>query len=194
MRGLLLAIGLLLLGGTAVVWLAIPSDDSTSTVGESSTVSVESKPGPTTSTQASTGAGQTTTADAPTTPSDSTTVSKKTTETTTPAASRRTDAALALLVALGLALVLMGAFFDRITSIKAAGVEVSLGARLTEAIASKTTPETPEERAKVRAAYVLALERLTAGRGYDPPTSGGDDPVIDSAADAALRSVNADFE
>ena len=182
-------LGLVILGVTAALWL-LPAEDSTSTVAETSSVEVTSTPSPgagTTTGEASAGSGQST-------PSSSSTVSTKKTETTNPPASRRSDAVLALLVALGVALVFMGAFYDRITSIKAAGVEVGLAARVTEAIAAKTTPETPEDRDKVRMASLLALEQLMAGGGYYPPTSSGDDPVIESAAEWALRSVNADFE
>lgn len=177
MRSVLIVIGLVVLSLTAIVWLAVDAKDSTGTVVETSTVTSTPSPG----------------APSATGKPASNTVSSKTTKTTNPAASRRTDAALALLVALGVAFVLVGAFFDRITSIEAAGVKVGLGARVTEAIAARTSPKTDEDRAKVRAAYWLAIERLRNRGIYDPPTSGGDDPVTQEA-EAALRNVNADFE
>lgn len=188
MRVLLAGLGVFVLGVTCAIWL-VPADDSVSTVVETSTIAVESTPSPT-SGQGPSGTGEsaTTGTAAQDARAKSNTVSTKKTETTTPPGSRRTDAALALLVAVGLGLVLVGAFFDRITTIKAAGVEVGLGAKVAGAIAAKTTPETPEEIAKVRAAYVLALDEIPPG------TSPGDDPVIESAAESALETVGVDHE
>jgi hypothetical protein len=176
-RFALLVVSLLLLGATAAV-LLVPEDDyswsepSTTTVAESSTVTVES-----------TAAETATSAEQPA--GNSETVSDKTTTTRTPVSSRPSDATIAIMLAAGLGLLLAGAFWDRITSLKAAGVEVALSAKVAEKIAAKSTPGTEDERSKVRAAYILALDQLPAG------TSSGDDPLIDVVAQSALERVGA---
>jgi hypothetical protein len=90
------------------------------------------------------------------------------------------------MLAVGGALVLAGAFFERVTGLKAGGVELTLAAKVAENMAAKVTPTTDDERAKARAAFFLALESIPPG------TSPGDDPVIEAATQSALERV--DFE
>jgi hypothetical protein len=179
-RIVLLAIGTGLLVATLLVWLA-PQDDSTKSVSENATTEVESSGQQTTATTTTAG---TTTTQQSATPSTSKTTSEKVTETASSPEGRRSDALLGGLLAAGAALLLAGAFFDRVTGIKAAGVEITLGAKVAEKLAAAVTPTTDEERQKVRAAYFLALEKLPPG------TSPGDDPVIEAAATSALESVD----
>jgi hypothetical protein len=172
-RSLLLIVGLVGLAAGFLIWL-LPEGDATKSVSEVSTTKVTSSPAPTTT-------AATTTAQA--TPSTSTTSSDKTTETTTSGQSRRSDALIGGLLAVGAALILASAFYDRVTAIKAAGVELTLGPKVAEKLASKVTPETEEQRKKFQTAYWLAVQSI-------PPTSSGDDPVIEAAVDQALSTVD----
>jgi hypothetical protein len=166
----LICLGSAVLIALFVVWL-IPTDKTTTNVSEGSTVTVTSTPG-TTTTTTQTGA-----------PSTSVTRSAKNTKTTASAKSRRTDTLFGVVFGAALALILVGAFGDRIQTIKAGGVELTLQAKVAQALASKVTPQTEEERQKVEVAYVMALKSLPSG------TSPGDDPVIEAATRSALRSV-----
>jgi hypothetical protein len=185
MRWLLLLAGLALLVAAAGLWF-VPDSDSVKTVKETSTVrkvSAGAETAAKASTETTTGAtGTIGSSESPGTSTTDTATNKATTTTTEPSG-RLTDAILAGILALGGALVLAGAFFDRITSIKAAGVEVGLAAKVTEKLAAATTPETPEDKAKLRAAYYLTLDRLPPG------TSSGDDAIIEAAAHDAMVTV-----
>jgi predicted lipid-binding transport protein (Tim44 family) len=176
-----MAVGVGLVLATFLIWLA-PQDDSTKSVAETSTTEVEPSGQPTTTTTAQPG----TTTQPSATPASSRTTSEKVTQTKTSPEDRRSDALLGGLLAAGAAFLLAGAFFDRVTGLKAAGVEITLGAKVAEKIAGAVTPTTEEERQKVRAAYVLALEKIPLG------TSPGDDPVIEAATASALETM--DFE
>jgi hypothetical protein len=182
LRSLLGVLGVVLVAIAVGAWLW-PEDDSTKTVSEASTTAVESTASPTTTDAA--GAAQPGTG-------TSTTQVDKTTTTTTPPASRRSGAVIAALLGIGAVLVFAGVFANRLASLKFPGGEMTVtpvGAKVAEALASKTTPETPAQKRKVRAAYVLALDELSA---YG--TSPGDDE-IDEVTSRALRSVRApDFE
>jgi cytoskeletal protein RodZ len=167
--------GVAVLGVALAIWL-VPEDSPTKTVSELSSVSVSSSGSTETSAGATGQSGQVA-------PSSSETISRKTNKTIGPDKSRRSDTLLVALIGIGAGLVLAGAFFDRISSLKFAGVELTLQAKLAEKFAAATTPTTPEEREKAQAAWMLAWSRLP------PETSPGDDAVIDAAVLDALSTV-----
>jgi hypothetical protein len=180
MRWFFSLLGCGLLAAVVVLYL-VPEDDSSKTVSEISTVKVESTGAPASPTSTTTTNATTTTEVAP---SRSSTQSDKTTKTSSSPASRPSDSLLAALFAGGLALLLLGAFYDRVTTIKAAGVELTLAAKVAEKIAAEVTPTTEEERKRVQAAYLLALNNLP------PETSAGDDPVIEAVTKSALETYD----
>jgi hypothetical protein len=180
LRTLLGVIGVALVTIALFAWL-LPEEDTTKTVSEGSTTAAESTAAPTIpAEEGSTMPGQESGS------GTSTTKVEKTTETTTPPASRRSEALVAALFGVGAVLILAGVFANRITSLKFPGGEIALvQAKVAEALAAKTTPRTPEERDKVRAAYLLASQEALAA-GVSP----GDD-YIEEVTSRAIETVGA---
>jgi hypothetical protein len=189
-RVALIAIGAVLVAFFPIVLLTESGSTKTVTeVSDSNTESIAAGTGTTTTGTNSTTADPTSTSLAE--PSRGKTHSNKTTTTTSPKPNR-SEALLAGLLAAGAVLVLAGAFFDRIKSVKVGGTEITLrddqAAALSAQMAKKTTPGMQDEE-RLKAAFLLAARKV-------PPTSSGDDPVYDYAANYGLRSVgyNPDLE
>jgi hypothetical protein len=180
LQALLFILGALLVLIALTVWLT-PETATLTTVTDKTTVKVE---GPSAASP-TVNANPPQTAPAPAASSQTTTTTTdKKTETSTPPASKRSDVLLASLLAIGSAGVLASLFFNRIKSIKVAGVELELQASLAAKIAAKTTPKTEIEKQKVQLAYSRAVEAASA-LGVSPT----DDAALELVADAALHTA-----
>lgn len=164
---LLFLSGLAVIGFTLALWV-VGGETASSTVQVHSTaIAPVSTP---------TGTGKTATG-------MSTTSVNSSTITDTPAATRPSDALFATFLGIGLSLLLTGAFFYRITSIKFPGGELVLAAQATAAVAKVTSQAQQDNVDGIKAAGAITAAALTARA-----TTLGLSPSDDFAEKAAIRA------
>jgi hypothetical protein len=136
--------------------------------------------GPTTPTTTTLAAGAT----APTTPEATTTKTNAMTITTTSQTGRPSDTLYAALLGSGFALILCGAFFYRITSIKFPGGELALAAQVAKVV-TKATKKTHQRDPK----KIESLSRYVAARLTSEAAVTGKQPSDDYAEAVAQEGV-----
>lgn len=167
-------LGLAILGFTLALWVTGDRTADTTVVVNSTEIGPSStSASATTSTTAKStteGGSATTTASSPGAGMATTSVNAKTV-TSTAAATRPSDTLFGVLLGVGLVLVMTGAYFYRVTSIKFPGGEIQLAAKAAAAVAKVTTPQEQENPEFIKALTIHVATRLSeraAATGTSP--------------------------
>jgi hypothetical protein len=150
---LIFLVGVAIVGFTLALWVTGDKTTSSTVVVNSTVVGPRSSSGDTA------GTSSTPASDGMRDPTSTTSVNAKTI-TSTPASSRPSDALFGTLLGAGLVLMLVGAYFYRITNIKFPGGEIQLAAKAAAAVAKVTTSEEQDDPQLMKAITVNVATRL----------------------------------